>query len=62
MRILFSTLFMAEADSPASWAGDQDARDDTTKCTNVGRCLTKLLQLFRMAVRISIFLSRVLRG
>lgn len=62
MRMLFSTLFTAEADSPASWAGDHDARDDTTSCTSVGRCFTTLLQLFKMAVKTSTFLPMVSRA
>jgi hypothetical protein len=58
MRTDFSTLLMLMKGRPSNGAGVHNVRDDTTICTKLGRSLTRLDQLFRMAEIRSGFLMR----
>jgi hypothetical protein len=59
IRTAFSTLLIDDAESPARAAGVQDESEDTTSCTRAGLCLTKLLQEWMIALRISGFLCEM---
>ena len=56
--MLFSTLLIEEAGRAARATGVQDDKDDTTRWTNEGRSLMRVLQLFTIAVMISGFLQK----
>ena len=58
IRMLFSTLLIEEAGRAARATGVQDDKDDTTRWTNEGRSLMRVLQLFTIAVMISGFLQK----